>query len=128
MYIQLPQEISICMTHRHLKPKKSQYNGLPVSTICLSPDCSISINGPPFTHLLMSEVQYQGFVQSSAPSPSTLPSLLLLPSYYILIPFAFLHLHCHHSNPETVKCHLWDPILPARLLCLAHSIFINYLN
>lgn len=60
--------------------------------------------------------------------PHSLSSLFsLLPSKYISIPSAFLCLHCHHPNPEIAKRHLWDSTVLARLLCLANSIFINYL-
>lgn len=59
----------------------------------------------------------------------TFITLSLLPSKTcISIPSTFLHLYCHHPNPEIAKCHIWDPTVFARLVCLAHSIFIKYLN
>lgn len=67
------------------------------------------------------------FSTHSLPHPLYPLYLSLPPSKYTSISFFPLHFHCHHTNPEIAKCHLWDPIWPARLFHLAHNIFINKL-
>lgn len=129
LYIQLSLEISIWMTHWHLKPESFQYQtcGVPTLTMCLSPGSLISVNGSLSPNCSCQKSSVKGEASLSPSSPVSSHPLYhhvchtTLKVY--LKPSVSLHLHCYQPNPETANRDLGNLFLPTRLLCFDHSIF-----